>query len=161
MNIRKSAIVYAIVAVTGFAISVPDSAARSLDSTTAGGIAPAWRQVAPDSAASPHLVQVTGRTEEDLQKKYPYPDKAFVLTPEIWERTVKKIETGNPDWFDAEIVRQRAELEGNVVSMELLGWMYERGRGVKQDFRKAFLWYSRAEIGGAKEVRGNTYKNFQ
>ena len=41
MNIRKSAIVYAIVAVTGFAISVPASAARSLDSTTAGGIAPA------------------------------------------------------------------------------------------------------------------------
>jgi len=152
MNTRRSGIVYAVVAAAWFGASAPGLAADGFVSGATYHSAPSIAQIV--------LVAGRGPEVQELIEKYPYPDKAFVLTPEIWERTVKKIESGNPDWFDAEIVRQRAEIEGHEVSMELLAWMYERGRGVKQDFRQAFLWYSRAEIAGVKRIRGDLKKIF-
>ncbi len=95
-----------------------------------------------------------------VNEKYPYPDKAFVLTQKIWNDTVTEIEAGDPDWFDAEVVRQRAVMEGFPPAMDVLAWMYEHGRALDQNFREAFLWYMRAERAGIDRLRGNQYKIF-
>jgi len=92
--------------------------------------------------------------------KYPYPDKHFVMTEKIWNQTLDAIESGNPDWFDAEVVRQRAVLEGFPEAMNVLAWMYEHGRATRQNFREAFLWYVRAERAGVKKPRGKKFTIF-
>ncbi len=47
----------------------------------------------------------------DIAVKYPYPDKKLVMTGKLWRESSHSIEFGKPDWFDAEVVRQRAEVE--------------------------------------------------
>lgn len=92
--------------------------------------------------------------------KYPYPDKQFVMTEKIWNDALNNIQFGNPDWFDAEVVRQRAVLEGFPDAMNVLAWMYENGRATEQNFREAFLWYVRAERAGETKPRGNKFTIF-
>lgn len=92
--------------------------------------------------------------------KYPYPDKEFVMTGDLWRKSLKSVQFGNPDWFDVEIVRQRAEMEEYVPAMDLLAWMYEKGRGLKKDLRKAFTWYERAKLAGRSKLRGAPVKIF-
>tara|TARA_B100000315_G_scaffold247471_1_gene276198 strand:+ start:217 stop:906 length:690 start_codon:yes stop_codon:yes gene_type:complete len=93
--------------------------------------------------------------------KYPYPDKDFVMTKQQWLKSKKSVEFGNPDWFDVEIVRQRAEVEEFPPAMDFLAWMYEEGRGLNRDFRKAFQWYERAKLNGHVNLRGNSVKIFE
>jgi len=45
--------------------------------------------------------------------------------------------------------------------MDLLGWMYENGRGVAQDKRRAYTWYERAKLAGAAQVLGQTQEIFK
>ena len=40
--------------------------------------------------------------------------------------------------------------------MDILGWMYENGQGLKRDHRKAFMWYQRAAIAGINDLRGSS-----
>ena len=91
---------------------------------------------------------------------YPYPDKAFVMTERRWLKSAKESLQGNPDWYDVEVVRQRAEVEEYAPAMDLLGWMYQEGRGLKKDMRKAYTMYERAKLAGKPKVRGNTAKIF-
>jgi len=52
-------------------------------------------------------------------------------------------------------------MEGHPPAMDFLAWMYEGGRGLKRDYRKAFMWYERAKLSGQKKLRGsapNIYK---
>ena len=49
--------------------------------------------------------------EPSTAEKYPYPDKAFVMTKKRWLKSASEVIQGNPDWFDVEVVRQRAEVE--------------------------------------------------
>jgi len=93
--------------------------------------------------------------------KYPYPQKAFVMTEKIWRVSSKTVEFGDPDWYDVEVIRQRAEMAGYPPAMDILGWMYETGRGLKRDHRKAFMWYERAAIAGQTGLRGSSTKIFQ
>jgi TPR repeat protein len=86
---------------------------------------------------------------------YPYPEKEFEMTEEIWRNAVNRIEFGMGNWFDAEVIRQRAVLEELPKAMDLLGWMYEHGSALSQDYRKAFVWYLRAELAGATNLRGS------
>lgn len=88
--------------------------------------------------------------------KYPYPEKPVTLTAEMWRKSVAAVVRGDPDWYDVEIIRQRAELEEYAPAMDTLGWMYEWGRGLEQDDRKAFTWYERAKLAGKQEVQGST-----
>jgi hypothetical protein len=96
----------------------------------------------------------------DIAVKYPYPDKKLVMTEKLWRNSSRTIETGKPDWFDTEVVRQRAEVEGHPPAMDFLAWMYQEGRGLKQDHKKAFMWYERAKLAGRADLRGNSAKIF-
>ena len=49
-----------------------------------------------------------------------------------------------------ESVKDKAE-QGNATAQRNLGWMYEKGRGVAQDYVTACMWYILAEAGGEKE----------
>ncbi len=91
---------------------------------------------------------------------YPYPDKAFVMTEKRWLKSANEAINGKPDWFDVEVVRQRAEVEEYAPAMDLLGWMYQEGRGLNKDLRKAYNMYERAKLAGKPKIRGNTAKIF-
>ena len=91
-------------------------------------------------------------------EKYPYPDKPFVMTNKRWLKSANETTHGNPDWFDVEVVRQRALVEKYAPAMELLGWMYQEGRGLNKDLRKAYNMYERAKLAGETKVRGDTEK---
>ncbi len=92
--------------------------------------------------------------------KYPYPDKTFVMTERRWLKSANEAIHGQPDWYDVEVVRQRAEVEEYAPAMDLLGWMYQEGRGLKKDMRKAYNMYERAKLAGKPKIRGNTAKIF-
>ncbi len=92
--------------------------------------------------------------------KYPYPEKKFVMTEEFWKKSSKAIVGGNSDWFDTEIVRQRAEVEKYPPAMDFLAWMYQEGRGLNRDYRKAFMWYERAKLAGFENTRGSSTEIF-
>jgi len=96
-------------------------------------------------------------------EKYPYPDpgKKLVMTEKMWLKSAKAVEMGTSDWFDSEVVRHRADVEKHPPAMDLLAWMYEGGRGLKRDYRKAFMWYERAKMNGQEELRGSSAKIFQ
>ncbi len=93
--------------------------------------------------------------------RFPYPEKPFVMTERRWLKSVNEAINGKPDWYDVEVVRQRAEVEEYAPAMDLLGWMYQEGRGLKQDLRKAYNMYERAKLAGKPEIRGNTAKIFE
>ncbi len=92
--------------------------------------------------------------------KYPYPDTDFVMTEEFWKKSSNAIAGGESDWFDTEIVRQRAEVEKYAPAMDFLAWMYQEGRGLNRDYRKAFMWYERAKLAGFENSRGSSTKIF-
>ncbi|MEE9317361.1 MAG: hypothetical protein V3U48_03615 [Rhodospirillales bacterium] len=92
--------------------------------------------------------------------KYPYPDKPFVMTEKRWLKAANEAIHGKPDWYDVEVVRQRAEVEEYAPAMDLLGWMYQEGRGIQQDLRKAYTMYERAKLAGKPKVSRNTAKIF-
>ena len=93
-----------------------------------------------------------------VAEKYPYPDKIFVMTEKRWLKSANEAIYGDPDWYDVEVVRQRAEVEEYAPAMDLLGWMYQEGRGLNKDLRKAYTMYKRAKLAGKPEIRGNTAK---
>ncbi len=92
--------------------------------------------------------------------RFPYPEKPFVMTERRWLKSVNEAINGKPDWYDVEVVRQRAEVEEYAPAMDLLGWMYQEGRGLNQDLRKAYNMYERAKLAGKPKIRGNTAKIF-
>ena len=93
--------------------------------------------------------------------KYPYPDKKFEMTETIWRDSHKAVENGRSDWFDVEVVRQRAEVEEYPPAMNFLARMYEKGLGLQQNPRKAFMWYERAKLAGEESLSGQPTKIFQ
>ncbi len=93
--------------------------------------------------------------------KYPYPEKDFVMSEKMWRKSLKAITSGSPGWYDVEIVRQRAEIEEYAPAMDILAWMYEQGRGLKRDLRRAFTWYERAKLAGHTELNGDPVKIFK
>ncbi len=93
--------------------------------------------------------------------KYPWKEQKFVMTEEKWSKSSAAVEKGTADWEDIEIVRQRAEMDEHPPAMDFLAWMYENGVGVDRDYRKAFMWYERAKLGGEKKIRGTPFKIFQ
>ena len=121
-----------------------------------------WLQGTPamESAGNQYENQFEPPTPDSTAVKYPYPDKEFVMTRDLWRKAVKSVQFGNPDWYDVEIVRQRAEMEGYVPAMDLLAWMYEKGRGLKKDLRRAFTWYERAKLAGQSKLSGAPVKIF-
>ena len=82
------------------------------------------------------------------------------MTAKLWRESSQSIEYGKPDWFDVEVVRQRAEMEEHPPAMDFLAWMYEEGRGLEQDFKKAFMWYERAKLAGKEDLRGSPARIF-
>jgi hypothetical protein len=93
--------------------------------------------------------------------KYPWKERKFVMTEEKWQVSSVAVEQGTADWYDIEIVRQRAEMDEHPSAMDFLGWMYEKGQGVDRDYRKAYMWYERAKLAGEKKTRGTPFKIFQ
>jgi TPR repeat protein len=94
-------------------------------------------------------------------EKYPYPEKSFELTEDAWRDSTGAVEGGKPNWYDVEIVRQRAEVEEYAPAMDFLAWMYEKGQGLQQDQRKAFMWYERAKLMGEEQLRGDPARIYQ
>lgn len=101
----------------------------------------------------PDIVTATG-------VKYPYKEQKFVMTEAKWHDSSTAVESGRADWYDVEIVRQRAEMDEHPPAMDFLAWMYENGHGVDRDFRKAFMWYERAKLAGEPKLRGAPAKIF-
>ena len=99
-------------------------------------------------------------SESSIATKYPNPDKDFVMTEAFWKKSSNAIAGGKSDWFDTEIIRQRAEVEKYPPAMDFLGWMYQEGRGLNRDYRKAFMWYERDKLAGFENSRGSTTKIF-
>ena len=96
-----------------------------------------------------------------LSEKYPYPTRELVVTKKMWKKSFDAVESGDSDWFDVEVVRQRAEMEGHPPAMDFLAWMYENGQGMDRDHKKAFMWYERAKLSGQEKLRGSAAKIFQ
>ncbi len=92
--------------------------------------------------------------------KYPYPDKKLVMTGKLWRESYNAVEAGKSKWYDVEVVRQRAEVEEYPPAMDFLAWMYEEGRGLERDYKKAFMWYERAKLKGKADLRGSSAKIF-
>jgi len=92
--------------------------------------------------------------------KYPYKEQKFVMTEAKWHDSSTAVEKGDADWYDIEIVRQRAEMDEHPPAMDFLAWMYENGHGVDRDFRKAYMWYERAKLAGEAKIRGTPAKIF-
>jgi len=92
--------------------------------------------------------------------KYPYKEQKFVMTEAKWQDSSVAVEQGNGDWYDIEIVRQRAEMDEHPPAMDFLAWMYENGQGVDRDYRKAYMWYERAKLAGEPKLRGAPAKIF-
>ncbi len=90
--------------------------------------------------------------------RYPYPDKKFEMTNAHWTNSTKAILDGRSDWYDSEIVRQRAEVEEHPPAMKFLAWMYQEGQGLDQDFRKAYMWYECAKLAGVEELTAPSAK---
>lgn len=103
---------------------------------------------APSKASSKAPTSVT----------YPYPEKKFVMTETLWKKSAAAIVSGQFEWHDTEIIRQGAEAGANPPAMDLLAWMYQEGRGLNQDYRKAYMWYERAKLAGVKKSRGSSVK---
>ena len=104
--------------------------------------------------------RVQEATRNSIAVKYPYPDKAFIMTEKRWLKAANEALKGNPDWYDVEVIRQRAEVEEYAPAMDLLGWMYQEGRGLNKDLRQAYNMYERAKLAGKSKIRGNTAKIF-
>ncbi len=51
-------------------------------------------------------------------------------------------------------VKEQAE-QGDAVVQISLGWMYEKGQGVEQDYTKAVSWYRKAAEQGYAEAQFN------
>jgi|GEM_PF-2389548 len=92
--------------------------------------------------------------------KYPYKEQKFVMTEAKWQGSSTAVENGKADWYDIEIVRQRAEMDEHPPAMDFLAWMYENGLGVDRDFSKAYMWYERAKLAGEAKIRGAPAKIF-
>lgn len=107
-----------------------------------------WRRAQPPAAT------------RAAAERFPYPEKEFVLTEERWREAVADVRYGKPDWYDAEVVRQRAEMEEYPPAMALLAWMFETGTGVREDLRKAYTWYQRAKLAGEAQANGRTARIF-
>ncbi|MCH7937793.1 MAG: SEL1-like repeat protein [Proteobacteria bacterium] len=97
---------------------------------------------------------------DGISVKYPYPDKKLVMTQNLWRESYNAVEDGKSKWFDVEVVRQRAEVEEYPPAMDFLAWMYEEGRGLERDYKKAFMWYERAKLKGKSDLRGSSAKIF-
>jgi len=120
----------------------------------------AWFDQTSSRRALVQVSEIGTASAASTAAKYPYPEKDFVMTEAFWKKSSNAIVGGKSDWFDTEIVRQRAEVEKYAPAMDFLGWMYEEGRGLNQDYRKAFMWYERAKLAGFKNSRGSTTKIF-
>jgi len=94
-------------------------------------------------------------------EQYPYPDKTFVMSENQWKKSSKAILDDRSNWFDTEIVRHRAEVEEFPPAMDFLAWMYQEGRGLERDYRKAFMWYERAKMAGLENLSGSSAKIFE
>jgi TPR repeat protein len=66
--------------------------------------------------------------DPDAMRKLPWPERAVDPDPMIKAH----------EWYE------KAAEKGNDYGMERLGWMYENGRGVPQDYVKAREWYEKA-----------------
>lgn len=53
-----------------------------------------------------------------------------------------------------EAIRSRAEA-GDVAAQVDLGWRFDRGRGVRKSYKKAFAWYLKAARGGSRVAQYN------
>jgi len=123
----------------------------------------------PGEARAPVVAVATGRATKAAApavadvaaERYPYSSETFVMTEELWRKSIRNVESGASDWYDTEVVRQRAELEEHPPAMDFLAWMYEHGQGIGQDYRKAFMWYERAKLAGETDLRGASGKIFE
>ncbi len=107
------------------------------------------------------IQRTRGLTAPDgIAVKYPYPDKKLVMTEALWRKSSNAVVAGKSKWYDVEVVRQRAEVEEYPPAMDFLAWMYEKGHGLKRDYKKAFMWYERAKMKGKAELRGSSAKIF-
>jgi hypothetical protein len=75
---------------------------------------------------------------------------------------------GNPEALDSSVYAKAmpsyrmAADQGNADAQELMGWFYENGRGVSQDYDEAMRWYRKAADQGnrnAQNLIGTLYLN--
>ncbi|NQV83143.1 MAG: SEL1-like repeat protein [Rhodospirillales bacterium] len=116
-------------------------------------------QVAPGNQRTGSTVQAAP-SGEATSLRYPYPDKKFVMTEALWNKSSQAIIDDKSDWFDSEVIRHRAEVDEHPPAMDFLAWMYQEGRGVDKNNRKAYMWYERAKLAGFKDTTGSTAKIF-
>lgn len=50
-------------------------------------------------------------------------------------------------------IEQEKAQNGDAEAQTFVGYMYEHGQGVKQDYKKAFEWYEKAAIQGVPQAQ--------
>ena len=94
-------------------------------------------------------------------QRYVFSEETFVMTETLYRKSKRNVEVGASNWFDTEVVRQRAEIEEHPPAMDFLAWMYEHGQGINRDQRKAYMWYERAKLAGETALRGVSERIFE
>lgn len=79
----------------------------------------------------------------------------FIVHPAQAELAVgmKAIERGH--YATAERALRKAALKGDLRAQNNLGYLYENGLGIAQDYTQALQWYSRAAEGGLADAQYN------
>ncbi|MEM7168973.1 MAG: SEL1-like repeat protein [Pseudomonadota bacterium] len=88
-------------------------------------------------------------------------EEAEMFGPQITAddvRWLRLLESGDPQSLDDEdvaFIHNRAEANADPQAMEILGYLYSQGLGVKQDYGEAYIWYGRAYLSGESHVQEN------
>ena len=114
---------------------------------------------AEDIVKAPRKRRANTRSTARTGAAYPaYPDQKFKMTEDLWKKASAAILKGGSEWQDTEVIRYAAETGTHGPAMDFLAWMYQEGRGLDKDFRKAYMWYERAKTAGVKNLRGSSAK---
>ncbi len=92
---------------------------------------------------------------DDYKDKYGITFKNIKYGISLHEEAEKFFEDGEYDRdFVFEVLYQSA-VDGYIYDQVLVGWMYEKGNGVSQDYAKAVKWYRKAAEQGDAEGQFN------
>lgn len=77
-----------------------------------------------------------------------------------WQQALKNVQGGYVTSVELEELEKR-EQENNLQAIEVLGWVYARGIGVKPDLIKSFNYYRKAANLGVTGAQDNAVKVYK
>ncbi len=77
-----------------------------------------------------------------------------------WQQVLKNVQNGYVSSVELEELLKR-EMNNNPHAVDVLGWIYARGIGVKPDFVKAFNYYKKAAVLKVPNATENAVKVYR